>query len=52
MTSLQTALTLGFLFRNIDEFIDFMEFCRSLSKDSNPIFYISNIKDLDLNRKE
>lgn len=52
MTSLQTALTLGFLFRNIDEFIDFMEFCIALSKDSNPIFFISNLQDLDLNRKE
>jgi len=52
MTSLQTALTLGFLFRNIDEFIDYMEFSNALSIDSNPIFYISNIKDLDLPQKE
>jgi cysteine protease ATG4 len=52
MTSLQTALTLGFLFRNIDEFIDLMEFYSSLSKENNPIFFISNIKDLDLIRKE
>jgi cysteine protease ATG4 len=46
LTNLQTALTLGFLLRNNEEFIDFLKFCNLISKDENSAFYISGIKNL------
>lgn len=52
LKSLQTALTLGFLFRNFDEFIDLIEFCQKFCKDEYPIFYLSKINNLEINRKE
>lgn len=52
LKSLQTALTLGFLFRNFDEFIDLIDFCQKFCKDEYPIFYLSKINNLEINRKE
>lgn len=52
LKSLQTALTLGFLFRNFDEFIDLIEFCQKFCKDEYPIFYLSKMNNLEINRKE
>ena len=46
---LQTALTLCFLFRNMDEFINFMKFCKTVSEDTTSIFFISGIKNLVIN---
>ena len=47
--NLQTALTFGFLFRNIDEFIDFFKFCEVYSKESISTFYFSGIKKIVIN---
>lgn len=52
LKSLQTALTLGFLFRNFDEFIDLIDFCQKFCKEEYPIFYLSKINNLEINRKE
>ena len=52
LTNLQTALTLGFLLRNNEEFIDFLKFCNIISKDENSAFYISGIKKLVVIDKE
>ena len=52
LTSLQTALTLGFLIRNSDEFIDLLKFCELVSKDENSAFYVSGVKNLVINDKD
>lgn len=52
LTYLQTALTLGFLFRNMEELIDFLIFCKKISKDETSVFYISGIKKLVINEKD
>ena len=47
--NLQTALTFCFLFRNMDEFINFMNFCIDINKDDISTFYVSGIKNLKIN---
>lgn len=50
--NLQTALTFGFLFRNMGEFIDFMKFCKVISNESISTFCISGIKQLEIHDNE
>ena len=50
--NLQTALTLCFLFRNMDELIDFLQFCQIINKENVSAFFISGIKKLVINEKE
>ena len=41
LTSLNAALTVGFLFRNFKEFNDLLSFFRSIQKEKNYCFYYS-----------
>ena len=50
--NLQTALTLCFLFRNMDELIDFLRFCKIISKENVSTFFISGIKKLEINEND
>ena len=52
LTYLQTALTLEFLFRNMEELIDYLIFCKKISEDETSVFYISGIKKLVINEKD
>ena len=46
-TKLQTAFTIGFLCRDIDEYIDFLKYSVDMTKNIF-CYYISNEKDLEL----
>ena len=49
LTNLQTAFTICFLCRNMEEYINFLNFCKIVSNDSNSTFHISGIKNLVIN---
>ena len=52
LTNLQTALTLCFLCRDMEEYINFLRFCKIVSNDSVSAFYISGIKKLVINEDD
>ena len=51
-SSLKSALTLGFLFRNMKEFNDLLAFFRNIKKDENSCFSFSEKMNKEVDNKE